>query len=180
MLTTCILEQCDSWSLQIQGSRVWFSLLVGCKTVKQTSNLLSLPIEQPWVPGGMRNYLGGKKSICTLLYVLVGAIYLECQKKNLCVSFGGLLNTNILISLNKARVLNWTWVNLPIQIEKFKSFKVSISTLSRFEPGWLQPMKLIKPQGLNWVFKVYNKNLYLDICSHFLTSCNWSIQQETH
>ena len=48
----------------------------------------------------------------------------------------------------------WTRVNLPIQIEKFKSFEVPISTLSRFEPGWLWTMKLIKPQGLNRGFTV--------------------------
>ena len=44
------------------------------------------------------------------------------------------------ISLNTAQVLNWTRVNLSNQIEKFKSFKVSISTLSRFEPEWLWTM----------------------------------------
>ena len=120
-----------------------------------------------------------RKSLPTTLTVINGHIHwdISCGEKtyqtlHACniwinrvvgMSFSSVINTKCTVfprSSNTAKVLNWTRVNLPIKIEKFKSFWVSISTISWSEPGWLWTMKLIKPQGSNRGFTV-NVNVHV-------------------
>ena len=93
------------------------------------------------------------------------------------------LLTHIPYFLEPNLVSNWTRVNLPIQVEKFKSFEVSISTLSQFEPGWLWSMKLnpgaqIEDLQYIWLLShsIQQVNLYVVFCKHFLAVKKYIIQ----
>ena len=101
---------------------------------------------------------------------------------HLCVKKAHLYYWSTIFPWITAPVLNWTRVNLPIQIDRAYCNSVPFSTISQFEPGWCWAIKLIKPQGSNQGSTVYivNKNYHYCVSVHSLQElCCRCIAQHT-